>query len=1211
MEKRTLEIQLLLEIVLQQKKEGNVEEILNFSLPLYMRKLNCFLAAGIVKNNPLVVLPKAMKNHKEWLDVFSEIKLQLIESEHESIELIYKERHYYCFPLADFGHLVLGRRQPFSEDFKNELHKVINDQGSNLVRVSEDQRLRLLQELIDSSTDAIQIAREDGRLYYINKVAETSLGINQAECENYFVSDFELTLQGEGKWEARLKMLKKFGQLLLEGNNINIISGRSFPVESTVKYIEIGGIGFVMASSRDITQRIAQQIQLLEAKQKIESIFNEMTDVVWSASLPAYSMIFVSPSVEKLYGISVKEWTEDSSWWEKAIHPDDSYIIPEIYKAIEKDGHFSVKYRIVSRNGKVKWVRNKAKIIFDESGKPARLDGVILDRTSQYFAEENLRMEMALQETLIDIASTYINLDLSLVEPTINDSLRKLGLFVNADRAYIFDYDFEKNTTSNIYEWCNQGIEPEINNLQQIPINHIHQWVVQHQKGEAFYVEDVMSLPYEGEHGLREILEPQGIKSLIAIPMLQRGDLVGFIGFDSVKKHHTYTEKEKRLLFLFAQMLINIRERQRWEKQLTLQEEKYRNIIANMKLGLLEVDNNDLVIFANHSFTAISGYSLRELKGKKASDLLFSLENKSIIKQKQQIRDIGIIDSYEIEVFNKQGEKRWWFISSAPNFNDKGQLIGSIGIHLDITDQKRLEHELARAKTFAESAAKAKELFLANMSHEIRTPLNVIIGMIRQLTREMLNEKQTYYVKQAESSASHLLTILNNILDIAKIESGELQLLDAEFALGSLVQNVHSILFSQAREKNLEFRLNISPEVYPVVRGDEVRVRQVLINLIGNAIKYTEKGSVTVSVKPFDNPSENKQSILFEISDTGIGMSSDFLKRVFEKFTQEVDEANRQYEGTGLGLSISNDLVNLMGGELKVESKKNIGTTFSFDITFEKGDPQNLVKQSLKIEKDAFSKSAVLLVEDNEMNRFIAANSLEQLGCRIEQAENGQVAVELLKNKAFDLILMDIQMPVMDGLEATHHIRNILHLKTPIIALTANAFKQDIDSYLSKGMNDFIIKPYDEQDFIRKVGQYLQLIKSTSMDKAKQTNLPVEENETEDIPYNFDFIEEMSDGDPEFIKMIAEVFCKVVNESLESMEAALGQMDIKTINTTAHKIKPSLEQMGIVVLKQPILKMEKYKLEEGSKTELEELVKSTAKSLRSVVKQIEEKVLSS
>ncbi|HMP30035.1 MAG TPA: ATP-binding protein, partial [Saprospiraceae bacterium] len=660
---------------------------------------------------------------------------------------------------------------------------------------------------------------------------------------------------------------------------------------------------------------------------------------------------------------------ENFNLWKNVIVAEDHYIINEIQNQLAEKGEFNVKYKIKTKSGRIKWVNNKGKLIFDAAKTPIRIDGIVSDRTQQYLAEEELDQELNLQEALIDIASTYINLDPKDVENTINRSLEKMGIFVAADRSYIFDYDFDTATTSNTYEWCNEGVEPEISNLQQVPMEFFPQWVEKHQKGEAFYIPDISALTDDGEGGLKSILEPQGIKSLIAIPMLDGQELIGFVGFDSVKQHHDYSDKEKRLLFLFGQMLINIRNRQKWENQLRLQEEKYRNIIANMNLGLLEVDLKDVIMYANQSFCDMSGYDLNELKGKKAAQLFVKEDHRDIIYQKNVTRSQSISDSYEIEVMDKSGKPHWWFVSGAPNFNDRGQLIGSIGIHLDITEQKRLEEELAKAITFAEAAAKAKELFLANMSHEIRTPLNVIIGMIRQLTKENLTTDQHFYVKQSESSAKHLLTILNNVLDIAKIESGDMEIVKEAFSPDALVYNVHSIMYSQAKDKNLEFKLNVGPNIKPVLKGDETRLRQVLINLVGNAIKFTDKGSIQLSV---ELKAENKinQTLKFEVADTGIGMSEEFIFKIFDKFSQEHNTSKRKYEGTGLGMAISNDLIQLMGGKMSVKSIKNQGTTCSFELTLEVGKTESLNSNSKKIKEGLFSGKKALLVEDNEMNRF-------------------------------------------------------------------------------------------------------------------------------------------------------------------------------------------------------------------------------------------------
>ncbi len=939
------------------------------------------------------------------------------------------------------------------------------------------------------------------------------------------------------------------------------------------------------------------------AKTQLENIFNEMTDVVYSVKLPEQEVIFITPSISMLFEVESNAFINDFDLWKKIIAKDDVYVINEIQNQLKEKGEFDVKYRIITPNGTLKWINNNGKLIFDEEKVPVRLDGIVSDRTQQCQTEEELAQELLLQEALIDIASTYINLDPKDVKNTINKSLEKMGLFVAADRSYIFDYDFDSATTSNTYEWCNEGVEPEINNLQKVPMEYFPQWVEQHQKGEAFYIPDVPALNDDDEGGLKSILEPQGIKSLIAIPMLDGKELTGFVGFDSVKKHHDYSDKEKRLLFLFGQMLINIRNRQKWENQLRIQEEKYRNIIANMNLGLLEVDLNDEIIYANQSFCDMSGYGLQELKGKKAAELFVKESQRNIIYEKNEIRIQSVSDSYEIEVTDKYKKPHWWFVSGAPNYNDKGHLIGSIGIHLDITEQKRLEQELAKAITFAEAAAKAKELFLANMSHEIRTPLNVIIGMIRQLTKENLTTDQHFYVKQSESSAKHLLTILNNVLDIAKIESGDMEIFEESFSPGALTYNVHSIMYSQAKDKNLEFKLNVSPDIKPVLKGDDTRLRQVLINLVGNAIKFTDRGSIHVSVE-LVNEDELTQTLKFEVADTGIGMSEEFVSRIFDKFSQEQNTSNRKYEGTGLGMAISNDLIRLMGGTMEVKSTKNQGTVCSFELTLSIGNPESLVSNSQKIKEGSFKGKRALLVEDNEMNRFIAIQSLDFLGFKTVEAENGLIATELIQKQDFDLVLMDIQMPVMDGVEATTFIREKLQNHTPIIALTANAFKHDIDLYLQKGMNDFITKPYDEQDFFRKIEHVLSL--SHDVLKVEKPEFGNDEKRITEAPlFDLSQLRQLSRGNEDFVKKMVAVFVKLTAENTEAFEDAIDHDDTEKIKKLAHKIKPSIDQLGIISLKDVVRNIEKYEVENGSHTELESWVKITVRVLREVAGKLE------
>ena len=653
----------------------------------------------------------------------------------------------------------------------------------------------------------------------------------------------------------------------------------------------------------------------------------------------------------------------------------------------------------------------------------------------------------------------------------------------------------------------------------------------------------------------------------------------------------------------YCGFIKDISERKINEEILKLQEEKYRNIIANMNLGLLEVDLEDTIIYANQSFCDMSAYSLAELKGKKAAELFVVEHHKQIISQKNELRKTHESDGYELEVKNKNGENRWWFVSGAPNYNDRGQLVGSIGIHLDISDHKLLEKELAKAKSIAEAAAKAKELFLANMSHEIRTPLNVIIGMIRQLTKESLTADQHFYINQSASSAKHLLTILNNVLDVAKIESGDMEILENGFSPSALLYNVHSIMYSQAIEKNLKFKLNASPDLKPVLIGDDTRLRQVFINLVGNSIKFTQAGSIMLNAEVVSE-TDTHQTILFEVVDTGIGMSEEFITRIFDKFSQEQNESNRRYEGTGLGMTISNDLIRLMGGNLKVDSIKSVGTTFKFELNFRIGKPEQLVSNNQQIQQNIFKSCKALLVEDNEMNRFIAIQSLDFLGFETTEAENGKIAIELASKNSYDIILMDIQMPVMDGVEATEYIREQLNLKTPIIALTANAFKHDIELYLNKGMNDFITKPYDEQDFFRKIDHVLSLHKfklgNTTNDQNKE-----EEMKTTNKLYNLMQLEQMSRGNNSFVTKMISIFINQTKENIAIMENGISTSNFDEVKRIAHKIRPSIGQMGILSLKNQARTIETYKLEPGENQEFKDMTNDLCEVLNKVLKELE------
>jgi PAS domain S-box-containing protein len=631
------------------------------------------------------------------------------------------------------------------------------------------------------------------------------------------------------------------------------------------------------------------------------------------------------------------------------------------------------------------------------------------------------------------------------------------------------------------------------------------------------------------------------------------------------------------------------------EQALKLKEEKYRNIIANINLGLLEVDNDENIQYANQRFCTMSGFELDELLGRNASEIFIREENRKLIDNKNQLRKQNISDAYEIPAITKSGENKWWLISGAPNYNDRGELIGSIGIHLDITEQKRLELDLIEAKNNAETSSRLKESFLANMSHEIRTPLNAVIGMIREFSRETLSPKQTMLINNASRASQHLLSTLNDILDISKIESGQMVLSLRPFDLKEVILDSIAILAPSAQEKMLKISSEISQMLAPAYMGDSNRIRQVLLNIINNAIKFTDAGAVTIEciVAGVKN---DTHLIKIKISDTGIGMDESFVKNIFDKFSQDDFSAARKYGGTGLGMTIVNELVNLMNGTISVTSSLSVGTSVEISLDLELANENEIQTKSTPESFNSLKDKNILLVEDNDLNRMVAENLLTYYGIRVSEAINGIEAIGKLKESTFDLILMDLQMPLMGGIEAAEIIRREMKLSIPIIALTANAFKAELDRCMAVGMNDYITKPYEENVLLEVILKCLPLTDTA----------PVIADEFLHKPklYNFDHLFQFSRGNSEYVGKMIRIFVEQTPAAVEQIKEAWKSGDMKTIQEVSHKIKSNIDMFGIIDLKQEIRRIESLAKENLATPELEILIKRLDDIIKSVAEEI-------
>lgn len=527
-----------------------------------------------------------------------------------------------------------------------------------------------------------------------------------------------------------------------------------------------------------------------------------------------------------------------------------------------------------------------------------------------------------------------------------------------------------------------------------------------------------------------------------------------------------------------------------------------------------------------------------------------------IINLTRTMQKISINKNYNIQIEEKGKD-------------EIGELIKGFNTMISQIDKQNIALKLAKEQ--AETSAKIKEQFLANMSHEIRTPMNGIIGMAKLLTNTPLGKEQIKYLENISTSADNLLVIINDILDFSKMEAGKLEFEQIEFNLHEVLNKLKAVYDEAAREKGLYFKLHIGDRVPQFIIGDPTRLNQVLVNLLGNAVKFTEQGGVALLVKIVEQ-NRKESSLHFVVNDTGIGISPDKIDVIFSSFSQASSDMTRKYGGTGLGLTITKQLVELQGGNLNVESKAGEGSSFHFKLTFTHG--KGIIKPKVEqFQNEMLANTEnirILLAEDNEINQLYVKTILESK-FEIEIAPNGLKVLELLERNNFHLILMDLHMPEMDGYETTETIRSLSDKKLkniPIVALTAAAIKGEKAKCLAAGMNDYISKPFDPNDLFQIIAQNLkiQIPESQLIDKPVHPQPPKEVS----LAYtyvNLDYLLSIGQGDAKFKNDLIDIFREQIPKLAEQLKKALLDKNYSELSAIAHKAKSSVAMLGIVTLK--------------------------------------------
>lgn len=946
-------------------------------------------------------------------------------------------RFYAGYPLIDPDGYALGslcviddKPKKLNKEQEEALAIIAQEVIAQIVTRKEKEDLKNYEMLFNLSNDLICIVK-DGYFKKINPAFEQTLGWTSEQLLGKPIQEF-IHSEDIGYSREQLKTLSDTVKTLTINNRYRTADGNYKLLQWVVT--KEPSTGNAYAIGRDITEQNQIEHELVETKNMLESTNRVAKIGAWKANLETQEISF-SDITKEIYEVEPDYIpTAENNILFSSKGVDRNAVEKMVNQAIQTGSSFDAEFHITTAKGNNKWVRIVGKAEFS-IGQPAILYGTVQDIDK----EKQVRIELDKVNTELkaildaDSGVSIVTTDTFGIIKTFNKGSElmlgyKAEEMIGIQRAGILHDPEEVN------EYANR-VTQELGIKLRNPDEAI---IAKARLGGT----DTNELTYITKDGSRIMVE------LSLTPL---------------------TNKEKQITG-FLGIAKDITAKKISERKILLSEERHRGFFEHSQGLMCTHDLKGKILTVNPAGAQLLGYSAEEYLQKTLFDLVPAEYGDVVKMYLKHIKEQGYFKGL-MKVQHRDGSfKTWMYNNILSEMMDGEKYV--IGNAVDMTERILIEKELIKAKVQAEQNAHAKDVFLANMSHEIRTPMNAIVGFANLLKDTPLNDEQAEFLSYITTSTENLLGIINDILDISKIESGHIVIEEVPFSVKEIVRTVRSILKNKAGEKGLELDCAVDESIPATLLGDPTRLNQILLNLTNNAVKFTTKGSVNIIVEQIAD-TNTETTISFKVVDTGIGIPQDKLQMIFDRFTQANSDTTRKYGGTGLGLSISKSLVELQDGTLMVESIPDEGSTFAFTLTYKKVKEEGKSKNVNNSQLISDKKVHVLLVEDNVLNQKLALRVLEKFGFTSDLAQNGRIAVEKVRENKFDIILMDLQMPEMDGYQATTFIRQELKSTIPIMAMTAHSLVGEKDKCIEIGMNDYITKPFNQRELFDKIMSFV------------------------------------------------------------------------------------------------------------------------------------------